>query len=72
MANLFSTQILLFLVTTPAYILLLSSLVVKEITTQDLIISRIIMGLIIVEFFADQQQWGKCIFLSLSGSIATL
>ncbi|KZF24168.1 DUF1295-domain-containing protein [Xylona heveae TC161] len=51
-------SILLFLITTPTYVLLLASRVTgNENTTGDLVFSRVLMALILVEFFADQQQW---------------
>lgn len=53
-----STQILLFSVTMPTYILLLSSPVVKA-DIPDIIFSQVILGAIFLAFTADQQQWGK-------------
>jgi F0F1-type ATP synthase beta subunit len=31
----------------------------ESMTTADTIFARVLMGLVMVEFFADQQQWGK-------------
>lgn len=51
-------QILLFLIASPVYILMLASRVGSD-TMQlpDIVFSRVLMGLILIEFFADQQQW---------------
>ncbi|KAI9824146.1 MAG: hypothetical protein M1826_007460 [Phylliscum demangeonii] len=50
--------LLLFLITTPTYALLLASrLTGDHFTTTDLIVTRLMAGIIIFEFFADQQQW---------------
>ena len=51
-------QILLWFVATPAYVLMLASRVGPD-TMQmwDIIFSRGIMALVLIEFFADQQQW---------------
>ncbi|KAK7563684.1 hypothetical protein JOL62DRAFT_562212 [Phyllosticta paracitricarpa] len=51
-------SVLLFLVTTPAYVLLLSSsLTGQGMALPDLIFSRVLIGLVVLEWFADQQQW---------------
>ncbi|KAI9774419.1 MAG: hypothetical protein M1840_004313 [Geoglossum simile] len=51
-------SILLFLITTPTYILLLASKIVGDDSTLiDLIFSRVLTGLVLFEWFADQQQW---------------
>jgi steroid 5-alpha reductase family enzyme len=56
LANIF--KILLWLVASPAYILMLASRVGSDsMQLSDIVISRALMGLILVEFFADQQQW---------------
>jgi steroid 5-alpha reductase family enzyme len=55
-------SILLFLISTPAYVMLLVSRFSESMTTADTIFARILMGLVMVEFFADQQQWGKYLF----------
>lgn len=51
-------QILLWWIATPAYVLMLASRVGSD-TMQlpDIIASRVLMVLILIEFFADQQQW---------------
>ncbi|TAQ85890.1 hypothetical protein B7494_g5783 [Chlorociboria aeruginascens] len=50
-------SVLLFLIATPTYILLVAARFGEEMTTADIIISRVLLGLVVVEFFADQQQW---------------
>lgn len=52
-------QVLLFLITTPAYILMLTSRLPggDKMDMFDIIFSRVLMALILVEVFADQQQW---------------
>jgi steroid 5-alpha reductase family enzyme len=51
-------QILLWLISTPTYILLLSSRVSgNELSTYDTFFSRMMLVIVVVEFFADQQQW---------------
>jgi len=52
-------SVLLFLISTPAYVMLLTTRLGDTMDTTDIMISRVLMGLIMVEFFADQQQWGK-------------
>ncbi|KAI9751975.1 MAG: hypothetical protein M4579_005811 [Chaenotheca gracillima] len=50
--------VLLFSIATPTYILLLTAKVPEtETPTADLIISRLLIGLVMLEWFADQQQW---------------
>lgn len=50
-------QLLLQAVTTPTYILLLTSRLQPTLTTPDLVLSRTLLALVIVEYFADGQQW---------------
>ncbi|KAF2400189.1 DUF1295-domain-containing protein [Trichodelitschia bisporula] len=50
-------NVLLFLITTPVYLLLLVSRENPTMELPDIIFSRVLMGLILVETFADQQQW---------------
>ncbi|KAF2875471.1 hypothetical protein BDV95DRAFT_615517 [Massariosphaeria phaeospora] len=51
-------NILLWLVTTPTYILLLNSRITgNEITQYDSLFSKLIFVFVLVEFYADQQQW---------------
>ena len=49
------------MITTPTYILLLASrLTANEYQAADLIFSRGLMSLVLLAFFADQQQWREC------------
>ncbi|KAH8708567.1 hypothetical protein GQ44DRAFT_743137 [Phaeosphaeriaceae sp. PMI808] len=49
---------LLWLITTPTYILLLTSrLTGNEISQYDTLFGRTMLFLVVIEFFADQQQW---------------
>lgn len=53
----FAQSILLFLISTPSYVMLLASRFSEKMDTSDMIFARVLMGLVMVEFFADQQQW---------------
>ncbi|KAJ4360945.1 uncharacterized protein N0V89_001514 [Didymosphaeria variabile] len=51
-------NILLFAITSPTYVLLLCSRVTgNELTFYDSVFSKLIFVLVLMEFFADQQQW---------------
>lgn len=51
-------NILLWLISTPTYILMLASrLKGNELTQYDTLFGRTMLVLVVVEFFADQQQW---------------
>ncbi|KAF1971921.1 DUF1295-domain-containing protein [Bimuria novae-zelandiae CBS 107.79] len=51
-------NILLFAVTTPTYVLLLCSRITgNELTTWDSLFSKLMFVFVLIEFFADQQQW---------------
>ncbi|KAF1919232.1 hypothetical protein BDU57DRAFT_469069 [Ampelomyces quisqualis] len=51
-------NILLWLISTPTYILLLSSKVSgNELSQYDTFFSRTMLVMVVIEFFADQQQW---------------
>lgn len=50
---------LLFLITTPTYVMLLAAPLGETMSTADVIFARVLMGLVLVEVFADQQQWSK-------------
>ncbi|KAF2717046.1 DUF1295-domain-containing protein [Polychaeton citri CBS 116435] len=50
-------SVLLWAVTTPTYILLLSGRVNPVMSFPDIIFARLLMGFIIFTWFADQQQW---------------
>jgi steroid 5-alpha reductase family enzyme len=52
-------SLLLFFVASPAYVLLLVSRTGAPLKAADTIFLRILLGLVIFEFVADQQQWGK-------------
>jgi steroid 5-alpha reductase family enzyme len=55
-------SILLFLVATPTYVILLTTRLGEGMSTSDTVFARVLMGLVLLEFFADQQQWGMKIF----------
>jgi len=50
-------SILLLLISTPTYVVLLASQISDTMEISDIIFARVLMGLVLVEFFADQQQW---------------
>lgn len=52
-------SLLLFIITTPTYVLLLAGKLGSPFGAGDLIFARILMGLVLISFFADQQQWSK-------------
>jgi steroid 5-alpha reductase family enzyme len=52
-------SVLLFLITTPTYVLVLAARLGQKMDTADLVFSRALMGLVLLEFFADQQQWSE-------------
>lgn len=54
-------SILLFLVTTPTYVILLTVRAGEKMATSDSIFARVLLGLVLLEWFADQQQWGMCL-----------
>lgn len=56
-------SILLFLISTPTYVMLLTARFGEAMKTSDIIYARFLMGLVLVEFFADQQQWSMHSFL---------
>ncbi|KAI1469357.1 DUF1295-domain-containing protein [Daldinia caldariorum] len=53
----FIQSILLFLLAAPTYIILLTSNFELEVTAADLAFTTIQIGLIVSEWFSDQQQW---------------
>ncbi|KAI1500687.1 hypothetical protein F5X99DRAFT_228570 [Biscogniauxia marginata] len=53
----FIQSILLFLLAAPTYVILLASKFEPSITTADIAFTAIQLGLIISEWFSDQQQW---------------
>lgn len=52
-------SVLLFMIATPSYLLLLASRLSSEMTTGDIIFARVLMGLVLLEWFADGQQWSQ-------------
>lgn len=50
-------KVLLWSVTLPTYVLLLASQLRPEMGMTDIIIARVLMALVVFEYFADQQQW---------------
>ncbi|KAI1000556.1 hypothetical protein K3495_g7638 [Podosphaera aphanis] len=50
-------SILLFLITTPTYVILLASQITNESPKVDIFFVTILIGLVAIEFIADQQQW---------------
>jgi steroid 5-alpha reductase family enzyme len=54
----FAQNVLLCLITTPTYIMLLVSRINDTMDIVDILFARALMVLILIEFFADQQQWG--------------
>ncbi|THX31581.1 DUF1295-domain-containing protein [Aureobasidium pullulans] len=51
-------SVLLFTVTTPTYVLMLASRVSgQNMNTTDIIFARVLMALVLLEFFADGSQW---------------
>ncbi|KAK0646595.1 hypothetical protein B0T16DRAFT_413830 [Cercophora newfieldiana] len=53
----FMQSILLFLLAAPAYSLLLATQFEPELSSADLAFTTVELGLILTEWFADQQQW---------------
>jgi steroid 5-alpha reductase family enzyme len=51
-------NILLCMITMPTYSLLLIEKLDLPITRIDNIFPRVMLGFVLIEFFADQQQWG--------------
>jgi hypothetical protein len=52
-------SVLLFLITTPAYILLLATKMGMPLATIDTVFPRAFIALILMAFMADQQQWSQ-------------
>ncbi|CAD6503172.1 BgTH12-02840 [Blumeria graminis f. sp. triticale] len=50
-------SLLLLLLTTPAYIMLVSSQFMGKMSLADYMFTHTLVGLVIIEFLADQQQW---------------
>lgn len=62
-------SILLVLISTPTYVMLLAARFGETMQTSDIIFARVLMGLVLVEFFADQQQWSKSSLLLLKAPL---
>lgn len=62
----FIQSILLFLIAAPAYTILLASTIEPDLTSADIASVAIELALILTEYIADQQQWGKHAYLSRS------
>jgi steroid 5-alpha reductase family enzyme len=52
----------LFLLAAPVYPIMLSTQFDPDVQYSDVAFVAIELGLILVEVFADQQQWGKLLF----------
>ncbi|KAK6585557.1 hypothetical protein PZA11_002284 [Diplocarpon coronariae] len=50
-------SVLLFIITTPTYIILLSARIGEKFSIADTFFVRLMMALVLLEFFADNQQW---------------
>lgn len=59
----FIQSILLFMIAAPVYSILLATQFEPNVTTADLGYVAVELGLILTEWFADQQQWGKSLVL---------
>jgi steroid 5-alpha reductase family enzyme len=55
----FVQSVLLLLIASPGYIQLLVSRIDPGLQVPDIIFASIILSLVLIEFTADQQQWGK-------------
>ncbi|KAI9737580.1 MAG: hypothetical protein M1834_009735 [Cirrosporium novae-zelandiae] len=53
----FWQSILLFLITTPTYVIFLSTRISPDFEFADVVFSRLLLAFILLSFFADQQQW---------------
>ncbi len=56
----FIQSILLFMISAPVYTILLTSTIEPNVATSDLAYLAIELGLVLIEYVADEQQWGKC------------
>lgn len=55
----FIQSILLFLIAAPVYNILLASTIEPKLTGTDILSVATELGLILTEYLADEQQWGK-------------
>lgn len=51
-------SVLLFLIATPAYVMILAAKYGVETSVTDSVLSRLWIGCVLFEYLADQQQWG--------------
>jgi steroid 5-alpha reductase family enzyme len=56
----FIQSILLFMISAPVYTILLASTIEPNLATSDLAYLAIELALVVTEYIADEQQWGKC------------
>lgn len=54
----FIQSILLFLLAAPVYTIMLATHFEPNVTSADLAYVAVELGLVLIEWFADQQQWG--------------
>lgn len=52
-------SLLLFLITTPSYVILLTARLGEKMSTADVVFARVLIALVAAEFFADGQQWSR-------------
>lgn len=52
-----SSQVLLFAVASPTYLILLASRLEPTMSIPEMVLARGLMGLVVIEWFADGQQW---------------
>ncbi|KAK4146969.1 uncharacterized protein C8A04DRAFT_9298 [Dichotomopilus funicola] len=64
----FIQSILLFLIAAPVYTILLASTIEPDLTSADIASVAIELALILTEYIADEQQWGKHAYLYHSPS----
>jgi steroid 5-alpha reductase family enzyme len=55
----FIQSILLFMIAAPVYTILLASTIEPNVTSSDIAAVAIQLGLVLTEYVADEQQWGK-------------
>lgn len=47
------------MVTMPTYVILLAAQLSSDMSAWDVIFVRVLMSLVVLEFFTDQQQWSE-------------
>ena len=60
----FIQSILLFMIAAPVYTILLASTIEPDVTSSDIAAVAIQLGLVLTEYIADEQQWGKPLSVS--------